>query len=142
MAVNNASFWRPAGIDFGKDLVDDLVAFRSYRASLIGPDGQDAARFQYAACLVKKTLDIEPVECLRDGNQVDRIHVDARRLGERYAKFYLSMRLGRGDLLVAGVCGHHLLEKRGKGPCGLAVAGGAVPRKRMLVTECCQVGEQ
>ncbi len=77
MAVNNASLWRPAGIDFGKDLVDDLVAFRIDRASFIGPDSQDAARFQYAACLVKKVLDIEPVECLRNGNQVDRIRIDA-----------------------------------------------------------------
>jgi len=142
LAVDNASFRRPTGIYFGKDLVDDLVAFRIDRASFIGPDSQDAARFQYATCLVKKMLDIEPVKCLRDGNQVDRVRIDARRLGDRNPKFYLSMRIGRGDLLVAGVRRHDLLEERGKGPCGLAVASGAVPRKRMLVTECCQVGEQ
>ncbi len=52
------------------------------------------------------------------------------------------MRIGRGDLLVAGVCGHHLLEERGKGSCGLAVAGGTVPRKFVFLTAICEESKQ
>jgi len=52
------------------------------------------------------------------------------------------VRIGRADLLIAGVRCHNLLEKRRKGSCGLAVASGAVPREFMLVTKCCQEGEQ
>ena len=82
------------------------------------------------------------MECLRNGDQVNRFRVDARGRGRRNPKFYLSVRVGRADLLIAGVRCHDLLEKRRKGSCGLAIAGGAVPREFMLVTKCCQEVEQ
>jgi len=45
-------------------------------------------------------------------------------------------------LLVAGVRCCDLLEERGKGTCGLAVAGGAVPRKFVFLTAICEESEQ
>ena len=45
-------------------------------------------------------------------------------------------------MLIAGVCCRDLVEKRRKGSCGLAIAGGAVPREFMLFTKCCQEVEQ
>jgi len=142
VAFDNVSFRRPVGFDLGKYFLENLVALGTYMASFIGPDGQYAAWPQYPACLVKESLHVEPVECLGDSNQVDRLRIDARRLGRRNPKFYLSMRIGRGDLLFASVRCHDLLEKRGKGACGLAIAGGAVPRELMLAAKCCQEGEQ
>ncbi len=82
------------------------------------------------------------MECLRNGDQVNRFRVDARRLGRRNPKFYVSVRIGRADLLIAGVRCDDLLEKWRKGSCGLAIASGAVPREFMPVTKCCQEGEQ
>jgi hypothetical protein len=138
MTVDNTSLGRPVGVNFGKYLLDDPVTFGVHRASFIGPHRQDAARFQNAACRVKKKLDVEPVERLRNGDQVDRIGIEPRRFGRCDAKIYVSMWSGRRDLLLARVCCQDLFEKRGKGPRRLAVAGGTVPGQRMLVTKCCE----
>ncbi len=140
--LHNFSLRWPVGFDLGKNFVQNLVALRTDTASFIGPQGQDTAWLHNAACFVEEALDIEPVECLRDRNQVDRIGIDTRRFGSCYAKFYLWVWLRRGDLLLTGIRCQDVLEERGKGARGLAIAGSAVPREIMILAKCRQEGEQ
>jgi hypothetical protein len=79
---------------------------------------------------------------LCNGNQVNRACIDTGGFRGRNAKFYLWVWVRRGDLLVARVRCQDVLEVRGEGARGLAVAGGAVPRKLMVLTKCCQEGKQ
>lgn len=139
MALDNVSLRWPAGFDLGKDFLDNFGALRTYNASFIG---QDAAWPQYAACLFEETLDVEPMQGLCNGNQVNRAGIDAGGFRGRNAKFYLWMWLRRGDLPLARVRCQDVLEVRGEGARGLAVAGGAVPRELMILTKCCQKGKQ
>ncbi len=79
---------------------------------------------------------------LCNGNQVNRAGIDAGGFRGRNAKCYLWVWVRRGDLLVARVRCQDVLEVRGEGARGLAIAGGAVPREFMVLTKCCLKGKQ
>ncbi|MCH8336721.1 MAG: hypothetical protein IIC61_12630, partial [Proteobacteria bacterium] len=55
---------------------------------------------------------------------------------------YLRVWLLRGDLLVARIRCHDVVEEQGKGARRLAIAGSTVPRKLMLDTLVHQESEQ
>ena len=72
MALHDVSFRWPVGFNFREDLLDERVTRRIGLATFVAPDGQQAARFEDPNGLREEPLNIEPVQCLSDSDQVDR----------------------------------------------------------------------
>ncbi len=81
----------------------------------------DAARF-----LIKRR-GIEPVQRLRDRDEVHRGVGQPGTLGGRHRIFHARMRLGGGNLLRCHIGGEHFIEEFGERGAGLPAAATAVP---------------
>ena len=73
MALDNISFRRPVRFNFREDFLDEHITRRIGFAVLIAPDGKQAARLEDSNSLREESINVEPVQCLSDSDQVNRV---------------------------------------------------------------------
>jgi hypothetical protein len=76
VVLDDIPFRRPVVFYFRKHPANDRIAAIIDAIALIAPGGEQTATTQYSCSFGKEFRDIEPVQCLGNGNQVDGIGVE------------------------------------------------------------------
>ena len=108
------ALWRPiSAYRFVVEAIQHLLQLGMVDLqTVIAPCSDDAVRFQYTLCLGIELGQVEPVQCLRDGDDIDGVIGQAAGLGRRHAIFDIGKRRCRSQLRAADVRPQHLFEAR------------------------------
>lgn len=97
----------------------------------VAPRGDDSVGTEEKACLRVEGGHVQPVDGLRDGDEVDGVWIKESGRGEYcgvcVVVFDVDVRSCVGELSFAAVGGDHFIEHSGQGNCSLAVACADVP---------------
>ena len=94
---------------------------------MIGPAGQDPARFKDPPCFLEKQSDFEPVQCLRNCDQVNRRCVERGCFRRCNKEVDTILWFCRGDLLGTCIRRYNSCEIFGQRPGCLPVSRSAIP---------------
>ena len=94
---------------------------------MISPAGQDPSWFEDPARLFEEQFDIEPVQCLRNCDQVNRCCVERGCFCRCYEEVDTILRFCRGDLLGTCIRRYNSCEIIGQRPGSLPVSRCAIP---------------
>src|SRR5688500_3392615 len=116
------------------DLVEHVIV--ENRIS-VTPHDNCASGHDYSPHFVVERLHIEPVQCLRDGDEIDRVFCESTVVGWSNAILDTRMRDRLGYLLRARIGCDYMLELLRKPDCRLASPRRAVPCEPPLRDKAC-----
>jgi len=87
-------------------IVDDAV--------LVAPESQQTIRLHDSSGFGEKRVDVEPVQCLRNRNEIDRAGIEARVLGTRHPELDVAGTARGCKLLLARICRYDAPEVAGQ----------------------------
>jgi len=129
LVLDDCPFRRPVVLNLGEDIQHDRIDVIVNDAILITPECEDSAGFQHPIRFNKERVDVEPVQCLGDRDQIDGTVRQSGVLGSRDAIVDVTGFVRRVDLLFAGVRRDNLGEMRNQRSSRLPVSRRAVPRQ-------------
>jgi len=113
-----------------------------YLRPRVAPKREHASVLQHVVRFAPEGREIEPVDGLSDGDQIDRVTLETRILGGREPIVDRRMRRSRGQQLATDVRGNDFRKMRSETDCRLSAPGGAIPREIMLTALLMEVVEQ